>query len=152
MVYKKNKSCTTAFGIFFLLMHGWENCRVRALETSIEKWQRKYSNLYLLKFSLRQKTSARGSGGINPTNSEVIPQNHVLRSTVLGWILIYRYRSSVWHFQKGNEQWMLRIHGRNSTNICIQATWIGFKTMSFTVEKYRTVSKPVKLKESRIKI
>ena len=37
--------------------------------------------------------------GINPTNSVFIPQSLMLRSIVLGWILIYRNWSIAFHFR-----------------------------------------------------
>ena len=50
------------------------------------KWKPAKSN----KFSLKNNRPQHEAWGINPTDSVVIPQSLVLRSIVLGWILIYR--------------------------------------------------------------
>ena len=91
--------------------------------------------------------------GLNPTNSAFIPQSLVLRSTALGWILIYRnwsigswivelimqncsvnqsaplsrFRSSVWNFWPWIADVSLRVShevaGANERRLYSQAIW-----------------------------
>ena len=62
--------------------------------------------------------------GINPTNSVFIPQSLVLRSTVWGWILIYRNWSLLFSYNATSKQFNFtsQVRGACNTMNLIQTT------------------------------